>query len=59
MRLSDSETRRVQMLTAFAVVMFGFGVTVIEVWKTEFPLWAFVLALTIGESSNTSHVFHT
>ena len=39
------------MLTAFAVVMFGFGVTAIEVWKTEFPLWAFVLALTIGESS--------
>jgi hypothetical protein len=30
--------------------MFGFGVTAIEVWKTEFPLWAFVLALTIGES---------
>jgi hypothetical protein len=28
--------------------MFVFGVVVIEVWDTQLPVWAFVLALTIG-----------
>jgi TctA family transporter len=32
------------------VVMFVFGAVSIEVWDTEFPIWAFVLALTIGVS---------
>jgi hypothetical protein len=27
--------------------MFMFGVVVIEVWKTELPVWGFVLALLI------------
>jgi hypothetical protein len=27
--------------------MFVFGVVAIEVWDTEFPVWAFVLALII------------
>ncbi len=27
--------------------MFGFGVIAIEVWDTDFPVWAFVLALLI------------
>jgi hypothetical protein len=31
----------------FAVTMFVFGVVVIEVWKTELPVWGFVLALII------------
>ena len=29
--------------------MFVFGVVSIEVWDTQFPVWAFVLALIIGE----------
>jgi hypothetical protein len=28
--------------------MFVFGVVVIEVWETDFPVWGFVLALLIG-----------
>jgi TctA family transporter len=32
------------------VSMFVFGVISIEVWKTQMPLWAFVLALVIGTS---------
>lgn len=28
--------------------MFVFGVISVEVWNTEFPVWAFVLALLIG-----------
>jgi OPT family oligopeptide transporter len=28
--------------------MFTFGVVVIEVWETQLPVWAFVLALMIG-----------
>ena len=47
-RLSESETQRVHVLTAFAVTMFGFGIVVIEIWHTEFPVWAFILALIIG-----------
>ena len=27
--------------------MFVFGVVAIEVWKTELPVWSFVLALLI------------
>ena len=27
--------------------MFVFGVVAIEVWDTDFPVWAFVLALLI------------
>ena len=29
------------------VSMFVFGITSIEVWNTQFPVWAFVLALII------------
>ncbi len=29
--------------------MFVFGVISIEVWNTQFPVWAFVLALVICE----------
>ena len=29
--------------------MFVFGVVSIELWHTEFPIWAFVLSLAIGE----------
>jgi hypothetical protein len=32
------------------VSMFVFGVVSIEVYKTEFPVWAFVVALVIGPS---------
>ncbi|KAF8261430.1 OPT oligopeptide transporter [Lactarius quietus] len=28
--------------------MFGFGVVAIEIWHTELPVWAFILALIIG-----------
>lgn len=28
--------------------MFVFGVVSIEVWRIEFPVWAFVLSLAIG-----------
>jgi hypothetical protein len=28
--------------------MFVFGVVSIEVWQTELPAWAFILALVIG-----------
>ncbi|KAH8078046.1 OPT oligopeptide transporter [Cristinia sonorae] len=28
--------------------MFAFGIVVIEVWKTQFPVWAFVLSLIIA-----------
>lgn len=31
----------------FPVTMFAFGVVAIEVWDTQFPVWAFVLALMI------------
>jgi hypothetical protein len=30
--------------------MFVIGVISIELWHTEFPVWAFVLSLTIGDS---------
>jgi hypothetical protein len=30
-----------------AVTMFVFGVIVIEVWRTQLPVWGFVLALLI------------
>ena len=33
--------------------MFGFGIAVIEIWHTELPVWAFILALIIGASLNT------
>ena len=29
--------------------MFVFGIISIEVWPTQFPVWAFVLALIVGE----------
>jgi hypothetical protein len=29
--------------------MFVVGVIVIEVWHTEFPVWAFILSLLIGD----------
>lgn len=34
----------------YAVIMFVIGVISIELWHTEFPVWAFVLSLTIGDS---------
>ncbi|KAN0135066.1 oligopeptide transporter [Lactarius tabidus] len=34
-------------LTIF-FTMFGFGVAVIEIWHSQFPVWAFVLALIIA-----------
>jgi len=34
----------------YAVAMFVIGVISIELWHTEFPVWAFVLSLTIGDS---------
>lgn len=52
-RLSDSETLRVQAVTSIEVSTFVFGVVAIEVWHTELPVWAFVLALTIGASLTT------
>ncbi|KAH8101599.1 OPT oligopeptide transporter [Cristinia sonorae] len=30
------------------VTMFAFGIVVLEVWHTNFPVWAFVLALVIA-----------
>jgi hypothetical protein len=30
--------------------MFVIGVISIELWHTEFPVWAFVLSLSIGDS---------
>lgn len=33
-----------------SVVMFVFGVISIEVWNTQMPVWALVLALLIGEN---------
>ena len=30
--------------------MFVFGIIVIKVWHTEFPVWAFCLSLAIGMS---------
>lgn len=38
--------------------MFVFGVISIELWHTEFPVWAFVLSLAIGESRLTSPACH-
>jgi len=35
------------------VTMFVFGVILIEIWHTEFPVWAFCLSLAIGASSQT------
>ncbi|KAF8264244.1 OPT oligopeptide transporter [Lactarius quietus] len=29
-------------------IMFGFGVAAIEIWHTELPVWAFILALVIA-----------
>lgn len=33
------------------VSMVVFGITLIELWHTEFPVWAFFLALAIGTRS--------
>ena len=33
---------------SLTVSMFGLGVVLIEVWHTELPVWAFILALMIG-----------
>ena len=38
----------VTVLISFPVFMFVFGVVSIEVWKSELPVWGFVLALCIG-----------
>ena len=47
---SISKARRVHVFTAFVGTMFGFGIAVIEIWHTQFPIWAFILALIIGAS---------
>ena len=39
---------------AYLVTMFVFGIISIEVWPTQFPVWAFVLALVIGISQSLS-----
>ena len=39
--------------------MFGFGVAAIEVWQTQLPVWAFILALITGASLNTPCGFYT
>ena len=36
------------VLISFPVSMFVFGVVSIEVWKSQLPVWGFVLALCIG-----------
>ena len=35
-------------LISFSVSVFVFGVVSIEVWKSQLPVWGFVLALFIG-----------
>ena len=37
--------------------MFLFGIIAIEVWTTQFPVWAFVLALLICASARLSWMF--
>jgi hypothetical protein len=39
--------KRANCLIFFVVSMFVFGVIAIEVWNTQFPVWAFVLSLII------------
>jgi hypothetical protein len=39
-------------LTSFAVITFAFGVIAFEVWDTELPVWAFVIALIICVSAS-------
>jgi predicted membrane protein len=41
------EAKRVCNMVYFTVVTFTFGIAAIEVWHTELPVWAFVLALII------------
>ena len=53
-RESTVEVKYVCMLTSFAVTMFLFGIVVIEVWETQLPVWAFVLALLICASARLS-----
>ena len=33
------------LLIVLSAAMFVFGVVTIEVWNTEMPVWAFILAL--------------
>jgi OPT oligopeptide transporter protein len=42
---------------SFVVTMFVFGVIAIEVWSTQFPVWAFVLALIICACARPSGMF--
>lgn len=42
--LSTLDTESV--FISFSVIMFAFGVIVIEVWDTQFYVWAFVLSLS-------------
>ena len=32
------------------VIMFVFGIVVVEVWHTQMPVWAYVVALLLGRS---------
>jgi hypothetical protein len=43
--------KRASVLRSSVVSMFTFGVIVIEVWSTQLPVWAFVLALAICASA--------
>lgn len=36
------------LISVSAVVMFAFGVISIELWPTQLPVWAFILALAIA-----------
>ena len=36
------------VLISFPVSMFAFSVVSIETWKSQLPVWGFVLALCIG-----------
>jgi hypothetical protein len=40
-----------RVLIYSVVSMFTFGVISIEVWSTQFPVWAFVLALVVCASA--------
>jgi cyanate permease len=46
--LTNETPPRRWYLTLFALV-FVMGVIGIEIWPTEMPVWAFVVALLIGE----------
>jgi uncharacterized membrane protein YhaH (DUF805 family) len=50
-------TSHVCVPTCFGVAMFMSGIVAIEVWNTQFPVWAFVFALLICASVKPSFVY--